>query len=770
MIHGTHDEVSQPGLRPAAHRKGRRALAALVSAGLVAAPALLSISPASASTGAVRPLAAGSTGTYHGSSNGTAVYAQLVSYKPLNKALAEGAIEQSAAAVGPDTTLPTKDQLGETIFRGTTTGHTAYGHGAAVQLALGQAPGASDQAINTGSVEASSPAPSSAAGQAGTVPLAPLANLNILPSSAAANTTADNACVIGKPISTGQSHVVDGDIGTANIGGKQVSLVHLDKTNAVVGTTSTEQLVQPTLADGTKAGGVGLVSQTVQTFAPITLFKNTPAEITIAVLAPLKLAAQAGGTAGTSVVSYAPVGIGPTDPLVSITAMGKTQTLTTQQVLGPNGLQLHLGAADVVIGAPAHSLTGYENTTPSESADGTATSAASDLIRISIPGTIAVAQNPFSGPLAPLNNVLNPVIAGLQPVLTQIQNGLASAGLNVADLRVGHMEVQSNVPVGGIQCGPNTPGENPNPFTEAYKDVSARTVAPGQTFTYTVRFPNRSTLPVTNATVVDTFTGGPPPLEFVSSVPAPSSAAGNTLTYNVGTVQPNQFVDIVMTFRAPAGAAGITYHNSAVINGTFAGTPLPPTTVTVNGPTVSAPSPGTGCVLNQSTKFASNKQVFTGENFAYYVNVLNSGDASCTGVTVNDKLGAGVSFVSANLGGTNNAGTVTWSLGSLSPGQSVVLSIVVKVTATSGTLPNAAVITSTNGGSGNPSTPGPTVTGITEGNPGTPAGCATGLVCASGSGGGLAHTGASTGLVGLALVLLLSGIGVATLIRRRSAE
>src|SRR5207248_590336 len=72
------------------------------------------------------------------------------------------------------------------------------------------------------------------------------------------------------------------------------------------------------------------------------------------------------------------------------------------------------------------------------------------------------------------------------------------------------------------------------------------------------------------------------------------------------------------------------------------------------------------------------------------------GPSVARSVTVADPLPAGTSFVSADHGGTNTAGTVNWSLGDMNPGDSITLTLVVKVdpSRTVG-LSNTATVSST---------------------------------------------------------------------------
>ena len=257
-----------------------------------------------------------------------------------------------------------------------------------------------------------------------------------------------------------------------------------------------------------------------------------------------------------------------------------------------------------------------------------------------MPGKLPVpGQNPFGtgSPFEPLNELLNPILAGIEPLSAGLQDALADLGL--ADLRVGHLEASSTVPVGGIDCAAGD-----NPLSESRKDVSATSVIAGQTFNYTLRIPNRGTSPITNVTVEDTYSAA---LQFVSSVPAPASHTGNVLKYNLGTLDPNEFATIILTFKVPNNAApGTVYTQQGRDQRHLQRRPghLP-------GPGHRTDRrghpPGGNCNLSGSSKYASNTHVKTGENFGYFVNVFNSGGTTCNNVVVKDTLINGVSFRAA---------------------------------------------------------------------------------------------------------------------------
>jgi len=750
--------------------KSRRRTLGVLAASLTLPLAGVVFVPTAAMAGQSRVSAATSTpAPYSALSTGTVVYANALNLGSTADVL-KAELAQSAAAVNSAGSPDSTDQLGQPLVAKSLTGKTSYGHGAPANVGLLAGAGAQPQ-LALGAADATAPAPSTATGQSISLPLSPLLSADLIPGTAAANTKADNSCVTGNtPISTGTGHAANAQVlpVTIPIAGINTGISVLN-VGGTVDSTSTTSLIAPQSADA----NAGLQSQTIQTVAPITLLAGTPAALTINVLADVELQAAAGGTPGSASTAYGFVDktthqpVSDNTPVISITAAGSTTELTTQQLLGNGGLKIALGLADVTIGAPAHSLTGNETTSPSAAADGTSASAAADLIRITVPGTLPIPTTGVGGPLGGiLDPILNAVTGGLGALTGLLGDALKNAGLGVADVRVGHLEASVKVPSGGIDC--NTP-EEPNPLRESVKDVSTTTVPAGQTFTYDIRVPNRGTEPITDVTVKDTYAAG---LEFVSSVPAPASQNGNVLTYNLGTLQPNSFTTIVFTFKVPATAAiGTKYSNHADISGTYQGQPIT-VPVDVDGPTVGPATTG-DCTLAQSTKYASNTKVTTGENFGYFVNVSNTGGTPCDDVTVTDNLGAGVQYVSCTANCTVSGNTVTWKLGTLAPGQSTVVSVVVKVVATSGTLPNTAHITTPSGPGGDPSTTGPTVTDTSVPAEGVPAGPGNGAGGGgnggSNAGGPLAYTGLDSGLPLVALGLVIGGLGVMALRRRRSA-
>ncbi len=691
-----------------------------------------------------------STAGFGGYSTGTAVFADAVNLNN-NPDVTRISLAQSSAGAAVGEALVDSDLLGSSILTRDEAGKNAYGHGAAANVGLLD-DAAAVPAIALSTAEALSPPPEVATPtELLSLPLSPLAEAQLLPSTAEARTT-DIATICppgagGGMISEGTAQVANAQLLAPTPGQAVVGVGAMQAGQGVSSSVSQSGLSSP--AGG--AAGFGLTTVTTQTLAPITLFAGVAgAETRIEVLADLQLRASAtGGTGSELFYGFINADGNPVLGTEEVLRINGT-ALTSDQVLGGDGIQLSLGVADVFIGAPAHGLN--DDPTSTKTVTSTTVAGAADFIRVKIPGTVTVGSTvpiAVDSPLAPiLNPVLQPVIDALDPVLTAVQDALVQAGLGVADIREGHFEALATVPAGGIICdGPpavTPPGDNNNPFSESFKDASSNGVVAGETFEYTVRFPNRGTTPVTNVRVVDTFSGGPPPLEFVSSDPAPTSQSGNTLTYDIGTVNPGQFVDISFTFRVPSGAAnGVRYRNEATITGRYQDRDITQR-VNVDAPTV-IPRPTGPCSVERSTKYASNTQVVTGQEFAYFINVSNTGAQPCTGVTVTDELKGGVDFVSCSDSCTRDGQRVTWQVGTLGSGASTTLGVTVRVTATSGMLPDTALINTAEGSSTQVNTPGPTISDVSVGAPGKPAGCpATG--CEGAAAGGAQRTLPRTGL------------------------
>ncbi len=104
---------------------------------------------------------------------------------------------------------------------------------------------------------------------------------------------------------------------------------------------------------------------------------------------------------------------------------------------------------------------------------------------------------------------------------------------------------------------------------------------------------------------------------------------------------------------------------------------------------------------------ASGSLVKMGDEITYTINVKNPRYDDINNVIITDAVPAGSSFVSADNGGVEANGTVTWNLGTLAAGQSASVSFTVKVAdkfAAPGNLHNLAQVTYTGAGENEPTT------------------------------------------------------------------
>lgn len=316
-------------------------------------------------------------------------------------------------------------------------GKRAFARGTGLEIGLGVAPDTENQVIASGRAEASSPPNVGAVSkEVGPVDLDPIAWADLLRGEAFART--DTPCVLGADASRGLAYVVDARLlDTASEGdsdGLEAPVVALnasDPARAVSQSRSRTVFVGQRDRAGRRLGSnFGIMSEVRETIAPVTLFAGTANEFTIEFLGEWVLQAVATGASGGAWVHYGPGEVSPETPVLRlIDAEGTENLLTLQQILGDDGLVIDVpGVAEIAIGEPPRAIGGAAGSDPTSSADGTRAAAAVDIVRVRV---------------------------------------LPGAPAEVADLRVGHMEVSAQVPAGGIDCAElNEPDATPAPETK----------------------------------------------------------------------------------------------------------------------------------------------------------------------------------------------------------------------------------------------------------------------------------------------------------------
>lgn len=351
-----------------------------------------------------------------------------------------------------------------------------------------------------------------------------------------------NTCILGKDMSYGQGNAADATLLGGPIASLTSALIGTNPSNTDAGavrTSTRTRLVPQTNNAGEKIGDqIGLMTEVKQTLAPIVLFQGIPgAEITIELLGEWTMRAVATGIPGQAYVQYMPGTAGNT-PLLSITnslpVVGETVSnlvLTLNQLLGVDDIVTGLlGGEGGLLGLGLVDLKLNPDPVIVQAADGTSVSASVDVAKIT----------------------LLPTGEG---ILGQLTGGLLG-GLELADVRIGHMEVAATVPAGGITC----------PDINVSKTATPDPVNAGSDFTYTIAVNNPYDCVLTNVRVVDTITTSNNNIRYTirSQEPAASSVADGVLTWNdVGPIDPKATKELKITVNVSADSAAGNFINTA---------------------------------------------------------------------------------------------------------------------------------------------------------------------------------------------------------------
>ncbi|MDQ1518456.1 MAG: eukaryotic-like serine/threonine-protein kinase [Actinomycetota bacterium] len=340
-----------------------------------------------------------------------------------------------------------------------------------------------------------------------------------------------NACVLGGDQAYGLGSVLN-----LNVLNGLLATVASPPKREVSQSASTTRIVP-----GSTPDRLGLRSETRQTIAPVTFFKGTPGQFTIEVLGEWALRATADGAKGS--VSYGPLSASPETPVLRVLGdhgqvLGQ---LTTQQLLGPKGLEIVIpGVAEIVLGEDPRAIGGDASSNPVIEA--TKAAAAVDVVRVKLLGGA------------------------------------------LADVRVGHMEAAVSVPAGGVQC----------PGVQVVHTVDTPTVTPGQDFIYTITVTNPNDCDLSHLKLVETPTGTPSGVRFelVSATPPGGSLSGGTGTYpDIGPLAAGDSKTVKIKVKIPADSTPGKLTALAVATGVCPATPLPTTDLHPTLPGTGGPSP-----------------------------------------------------------------------------------------------------------------------------------------------------------------------------------
>ena len=392
----------------------------------------------------------------------------------------------------------------------------AYGRGAAVEagvLTNTIQPVDINQVIISGLAEAYAPPPSPLVRSAIDIPVNP--TLFARTGAGEAQATYDPVyCPVGKPITFGRGFAENLELlgATTEPDGSITSpLLGTSVTEGTARATTQSRTVTYVIANGD--GTFGLVSETRQTLAPITLNLGLTSVI-IEIAGEFGLRTVATGKPGGASVTH----LG--DPVLTISTVTAGITtpvlspVTLSSLIGSGGIGLPaIPGLTLTLGGQPRALNGAFGTPPQTAADGTSASGAIDLLRLAVP--------------------------------------------LVADIGLFHMEGQVQVPAGGFRCQ-----------IPVSKVASVDPVTVGQDFNYVISIPTDAAMferffacDLINISVVDTVTteSGSPRITLVSAS-AGGVISGNTVTWaNIGNYQRgNPPIMLTINARIPTNSgAGV---------------------------------------------------------------------------------------------------------------------------------------------------------------------------------------------------------------------
>jgi LPXTG-motif cell wall-anchored protein len=459
-------------------------------------------------------------GPYGGWAQSTAVHADVLNITGIHVVNAE--VGQAGSAVGSEGLQAVYNEYGRPIVPKKFVGKNSYGNSSVLEAGLGVDKNTIDQ-IQPFYGESAAPGGPAAVDKSivntGTQ-ADPLFYLDLIHNQSAANWNA-NTCVIGKPISFGQQRLTKLqllDMGKATPDGFTSAVLGVHADSVPTGDRGATQTFSEEILRKGSGPGLALESAATATIAPVTFLSGTANEFTIEVGGPAYLTATADGTPGGAKVKVSV-------PTVSIIQGGKVVAelsdslgLTNTIIKIPPGVPDagdFLAQIKISTLLPLNSESSHFDKTTK--ADGTFAAASGNVIEVKI---LNVPEVPLTG----------------------------------ATIGVGHMEVATRVPVGGVSC--------PIPVT---KTANPSTVKVSEDFTTSITVDNPFSCPLVLSKVTDVITTeGGSTFQVVSGSPTPASAptgsgltSGTVIWNDLGTIQPGGSKTITLKLTAGGGTGKI---------------------------------------------------------------------------------------------------------------------------------------------------------------------------------------------------------------------
>jgi hypothetical protein len=288
----------------------------------------------------------------------------------------------------------------------------AYGRGSGLEVGVAIDQSGQPQIVPGSTAEAKAP-PSTGLVTKEPPPVSvdPLVSASILRGQA--QSLANAACTTGADLSYGLGYAANLGLINGALGSPTLSTSAATPDRSVSQSRSHTFLV-PQAGASSPIRKFGLASETRETIAPITFFKGQPQQFTLEFAGEWVLRTTADGNTGN--VFYGPGTVSPETPLLRILDNNgqlmsglPLNEITTQQLFGPTGLDINIpGVATITVGGPPRMIGGAADSKPVQTA--TLAAAAVDVVSVRL---------------------------------------LDQSGARLADVRVGHMENATAVPVAG---------------------------------------------------------------------------------------------------------------------------------------------------------------------------------------------------------------------------------------------------------------------------------------------------------------------------------
>ncbi len=288
---------------------------------------------------------------------------------------------------------------------------------------------------------------------------------------------------------------------------------------------------------------------------------------------------------------------------------------------------------------------------------------------------IYAGNGPSSGYCAGSSVLLEPSPAGGTLIVLSGPGFLIGNTLNFTGL--GTVVVQYTLPTacgGSSVVTRNFVTEYCSEDLQVVKTVNNPTPSVGSNVTFTIIATNNGPNNTYGVSVNDVLPAG---YTFVSATP--STGTWSAPNWTIGNFANG--ANATLTIVATVNASG-PYANTATISG------LEPDSNSANNTSTVTPIVQTNLAV---TKTVSNPTPNVGSNVTFTITASNAGPSNATGVTVNDVLLAGYTFVSATPS-TGTWSAPNWTIGNLANGANATLTIVATVNA-SGPYANTATIT-----------------------------------------------------------------------------